>query len=101
MNKNSIYDFSLSMRVGWDAHSLSNVGSNGTNRLLGRKILLADGVEADAASGNILKHHHAVLAREYLQSYGEPLCAACAIGDSRRAAGLSAAEQRNGYLVAR
>jgi len=97
----SIYDLSLSLRVGWEGHSLSNVGSNGTNRLLGRKILLADGVEADSASGNILKHHHARLTREYLQSRGVPLCSACAVGDGRRAAGLPAAEQRAGHPMAR
>ena len=96
-----IYDLSLNLRVGWEAHSLSNAGSNGTNRLLGRRILLADGVEADAASGNILKRYHAILTAEYLQSLGEPLCPACAIRDGRRAAGLSATDHPLGHPIVR
>jgi len=55
----STYELSLSVRVAWQAHSLSNAGNNGSNRLLPRRQLLADGTETDACSGNIAKHSHA------------------------------------------
>lgn len=96
-----IYELSFNIRLGLAAHSLSNVGSNGTNRLLGRRILLADGVEADGASGNIFKRSHRVLTAEYLPSFGQPLCLPCAVGDGRGAAGLSATEQGQGHPVTR
>ncbi|NNJ13530.1 hypothetical protein EKD04_024710, partial [Chloroflexales bacterium ZM16-3] len=96
-----IYDLSLNLRVGWEAHSLSNIGSNGSNRLLGRRIVRADGIDADAVSGNLLKRVHAGLTTEYVLSLGEPLCAACAVRDGRRAAGLSALEQNTGHPVMR
>jgi CRISPR-associated autoregulator DevR family len=101
MNPVSIYDISLNLCVGWTSHSLSNTGSNGTNRLLGRQILLADGTKVDAASGNILKHHHAVNTADYLQSYGVPLCDACRTRDGRRAAALPVAEQQEVHPVRR
>lgn len=83
-----IYDLSLNVRVGWQAHSMSNAGNNGSNRLLPRRQLLADGRITDACSGNILKHHHATLVAEYLEAAGAPLCPACRVRDARRAAAL-------------
>lgn len=83
-----VYEISINVRVGWQAHSLSNAGSNGSNRLFPRRQLLADGTETDACSGNIAKHHHAVLTAEYMEEAGVPLCAACANRDGRRAAAL-------------
>lgn len=83
-----VYDLSITLRVSWQAHSLSNAGDNGSNRLLPRRQLLADGTETDALSGNILKHHHAVLMAEYLEAAGSPLCPACQARDARRAAAL-------------
>jgi CRISPR-associated autoregulator DevR family len=74
--------------VAWQAHSLSNAGTNGSIRLLPRRQLLADGTETDACSGNIAKHHHAMLLAEYLEAAGVPLCPACASRDGRRAAAL-------------
>ncbi len=76
-------------RVTWQAHSLSNAGSNGSNRLLPRRQLLADGTLTDACSGNLSKHEHASLLAEYFQAWGVPLCPACAQRDSRRCAALS------------
>lgn len=87
--KLSIYEMGISCRVGWQAHSMSNAGSNGTNRLLPRRQLLADGTQTDAYSGNIAKHYHSVLLAEQMQAMGIPLCAACARRDGRRAAALS------------
>jgi CRISPR-associated autoregulator DevR family len=78
----------LSYRVTWQAHSQSNAGSNGSNRLLPRRQLLADGTETDACSGNIAKHYHAVLTAEYLEEANVPLCPACQQRDGRRAAAL-------------
>ena len=91
MNENSkapIYELSVNARVAWQAHSLSTAGSNGSNRLLPRRQLLADHTETDAISGNISKRHHAALAAEYFASDGCPLCQACRVGDGRRAAAL-------------
>jgi CRISPR-associated autoregulator DevR family len=83
-----IYDLSINGLVGWQAQSLSNAGNNGSNRLLPRRQLLADGTTTDACSGNILKHHHAHLLAEYLDANGLSLCPACRVRDSRRAAAL-------------
>ncbi len=83
-----VYEMSVNVRVDWQAHSLSNAGTNGSIRLLPRRQLLADGVETDACSGNIAKHHHAMLLAEYLEAAGIPLCPACASRDGRRAAAL-------------
>jgi CRISPR-associated autoregulator DevR family len=83
-----MYEMSINVRVTWHAHSLSNVGTNGSIRLLPRRQLLADGTETDACSGNIAKHHHAALLAEYFQAVGVPLCPACAARDGRRAAAL-------------
>jgi CRISPR-associated autoregulator DevR family len=79
---------SVNVRVTWQAHSLSNAGSNGSIRVLPRRQLLADGTETDACSGNIVKHYHAMLLAEYLEASGIPLCPACASRDGRRAAAL-------------
>ena len=83
-----IYELSVNARVYWQAHSLSNAGSNGSNRLYPRRQLLANGVEVDACSGNILKHYHAYLLAEYFEQAGIPLCPACANRDGRRAGAL-------------
>lgn len=83
-----IYEMSINVRIAWQAHSLSNAGSDGSIRTLPRRQLLADGVEVDACSGNIAKHYHAVLTAEYLESLGGSLCPACAERDGRRAAAL-------------
>lgn len=83
-----VYELSLTARVAWQAHSLSNAGNNGSNRLLGRRQLLADGTETDACSGNITKHMHATLVAEYLESFGVSLCSACARRDGRRVGAL-------------
>ncbi len=86
--KQAIYELSICARVTWQAHSASNAGNNGSNRLMPRHQLLADGHETDACSGNIAKHHHAVLLAEYLEAAGSPLCLACSARDGRRAAAL-------------
>ena len=83
-----IYEMSINVLVSWQAHSLSTAGSNGTNRVLARKQLLADGTETDACSGNIAKHYHAAVTAEYFDAAGCPLCSACRISDSRRVAAL-------------
>ena len=83
-----IYELSVNARVYWQAHSLSNAGSNGSNRLYPRRQLLANGVEVDACSGNILKHYHAYLLAEYFEQADIPLCPACANRDGRRAGAL-------------
>jgi CRISPR-associated autoregulator DevR family len=85
----SIYEVSWSLRVAWQAQSISNAGSNGSNRLLPRRQLLACGTETDACSGNIAKHFHAALLAEYLEAAGCPLCPACKVRDGRRAAALT------------
>jgi len=85
----AIYDLTLNIRVSWQAHSLSTIGSNGSNKLMPRRQLLADGTETDACSGNIIKHHHAVLLAEYFEEAGVPLCPACAVRDARRVAALT------------
>ena len=84
----SIYDLSVNARVSWQAHSLSNAGTNGSNRVMPRRQLLADGSETDACSGSIAKHHHATLLAEYLAFCGVPLCPACQRRDGRRVAAL-------------
>lgn len=83
-----IYELSVSVRAQWYAHSLSNTGSNGSNRLYPRRQMLANGTEVDAASGNILKHFHASLLAEQFESAGVQLCPACANRDGRRAGAL-------------
>jgi hypothetical protein len=83
-----IYDFALTIRVRWQAHSLSTAGTNGSNRLMPRRQLLSNGQETDACSGSIAKHHHAALLAEYCQESRIPLCPACTTRDGRRAAAL-------------
>lgn len=83
-----VYDLSLTVRVSWQAHSLSTAGSNGSNRVMPRRQLLANGVETDACSGNIAKHHHAALMAQYAEAMNLPLCPACKGRDGRRAAAL-------------
>ena len=84
----SIYELSLNMLVAWQAHSLSTVGSKGSNRLQPRRQLLADKSETDACSSNIAKHHHTALLAQYFAADGSPLCPACRVGDGRRVAAL-------------
>jgi CRISPR-associated autoregulator DevR family len=88
IDKFTAYEISWNIRTEWQAHSLSNSGTNGSIRLLPRRQLLANGTEVDAVSGNIAKHHHAVLLAEYLEETGVPLCPACKTRDGRRAAAL-------------
>ncbi len=85
----AIYDLSLNVCVSWQAHSLSNAGTNGSNKLMPRRQLLANRTETDACSGNIAKHHHAILLAEYLEAADIPLCPACALRDARRASALT------------
>jgi len=87
-NQVAVYEMSINLRVMWQAHSLSNAGDNRSNRLLPRRQLLGDGTETDACSGNIVKHHHAMLTAEYMEAANIPLCPACAVRDGRRAAAL-------------
>lgn len=91
MSSNSIhvYEMSFNVKIAWQAHSMSNSGSGGTNRLLPRRQLLANGTDTDAYSGNIHKHHHAALLAEYLEAENQTLCEACRRRDSRRAAAIS------------
>lgn len=96
-----VYDLSINLRVGWQAHSLSNAGNDGSIRLLPRRQYLADGTETDACSGNILKHHHAALMSEYLEAEGSPLCPACRRRDSRRVAALSERPEYQNIAIAR
>lgn len=83
-----VYEMTVNVRVTWEAHSLSNAGNNGSNRVLPRRQQLADGVITDACHGPILKHYDAVLTAEYLEALGSPLCPACAARDGRRVAAL-------------
>ncbi len=83
-----VYELTINVRVSWQAHSLSNAGTNGSNIVMSRRQLLADGSETDACSGSIAKHHHAVLLAEYLAAFGIPLCRACQQRDGRRVAAL-------------
>lgn len=84
-----VYEMSLNLIVEWQAHSLSNSGSQQSNRTLPRQQVLADGSEVDAISGNISKQRHASILREYLLGYDEHLCSACMAGDARRATAAS------------
>jgi CRISPR-associated autoregulator DevR family len=84
----AMYELTINARVSWQAHSLSNAGTNGSNKVMSRRQLLADGSETDACSGSIAKHHHAVLLAEYLAASGIPLCQACRHRDGRRVAAL-------------
>jgi CRISPR/Cas system-associated protein Cas7 (RAMP superfamily) len=97
-----IYEMSVNLRVGWQAHSLSNAGSNGSNRLFPRRQLLADGTETDAYAGSIAKHYHADLTAQYMEEAGVPLCPACTSRDTRRAAALTEhPDYKQGLTMAR
>src|SRR5258708_30763466 len=82
----AIYELSINARVAWQAHSMTNAGSNGSNRLYPRHQLLATGEETDACSGNIAKHYHAQGFAEYAEAAPCPLCLACQERDGRHAA---------------
>ena len=84
----TIYELTLNVLVSWQAHSLSHEGSDGSNKVMPRSQMLADGSVTDACSGSIAKHYHAVLLAEYLAASGVPLCPACLQRDGRRAAAL-------------
>lgn len=99
-NELTVYELSISLRATWQAHSLSNIGNNGSNRLLPRRQLLADGTETDALSGNMPKHHHAMLTAEYFVAVGVPLCPACASRDGRRVAGIIDIPPYKGITIA-
>ena len=62
----TVYELSLNVLVSWQAHSLSNEGADGSNKVMPRSQMLADGSVTDACSGSIAKHYHAVLLAEYL-----------------------------------
>lgn len=83
-----VYDLAIVARVTWQIHSRSNAGSAGSNRLLPRQQLLADGTLTDVCSGNLEKHGHASLLAEYFQAWGVPLCPACVQRDGRRVAAV-------------
>jgi CRISPR/Cas system-associated protein Cas7 (RAMP superfamily) len=83
-----IYELSICARVAWQAHSLSTAGNNGSNKVMARHQLLADGSQTDACSGNIAKHTHAMTVAEYFEAQNTPLCPACQRRDSRRAMAL-------------
>jgi len=83
-----VYELSISLQVGWQAHSMSNIGSKGSNRTMPRHQLLSDGTKTDACSGNIFKHYHAHILREHLIEKNFYLCPACRIGDNRRASAI-------------
>jgi CRISPR-associated autoregulator DevR family len=84
----TVYDLSINVLVSWQAHSLSNAGTHGSNKVMSRCQMLADGTVTDACSGSIAKHHHAVLLAEYLAASGIALCPACLQRDGRRVAAL-------------
>src|SRR6266852_1677485 len=88
VEREPIYELSLCVRVAWQAHSLSTAGNNGSNKVMARRQLLADGSETDACSGNIAKHTHAMAVAEYFEAQNTPLCPACQKRDSRRAMAL-------------
>lgn len=88
MSDSIVYELSISARASWQAHALSNAGTNGSIRVMPRRQLLAGGIETDASSGNIAKFHHAALLAEYLANAGEPVCPACKKHDGRRAFAL-------------
>ena len=67
-NRFPSYDMTINARVAWQAHSISNAGDDGSNRLLPRTQMLADQTVTDACSGDILKHHHAALLAEYFEA---------------------------------
>ncbi|HLV97859.1 MAG TPA: hypothetical protein VKT82_04200 [Ktedonobacterales bacterium] len=96
-----IYDLAIVARVTWQAHSLSNAGNNGSNRILPRRQLLANGVLTDACHGNITKHEHAGLLAEYFQAWDVPLCPACAQRDGRRVAALIDTPEYRGVTIER
>jgi CRISPR-associated autoregulator DevR family len=100
-NRFPVYEMSVNVRVVWQAHSMSNAGDDGSNRLLPRCQLLADGTETDACSGAILKHHHAVVLAEYLEEEGCPLCPACRVRDARRSAALVDRPEYKGMAIER
>src|SRR5258708_35900152 len=95
----AMYELTINARVSWQADSLSNAGTNGSNKVMPRRQFLADGTETDACSGSIAKHHHAVLLAEYLAASGIPLCPACQERDGRRAAALIERPEYKGLSV--
>ena len=84
-----VYEIFIGVSSEYQAQSMSNIGAGGTNRLLPRRQVLADGKETDAFTGDIIKHHHAVLVAEEFEAQGIALCPACSVRDSRRAGALA------------
>ncbi len=82
-----IYDMSINILATWEAHSLSNIGNNGSTITYGRKQVLHNGIVVDSCSGNIIKHFFFASVVNYLAAYGQPLCKPCASGDSQHFAG--------------
>src|SRR5215216_4066668 len=83
-----IYELSICFNASFQAHSMSNIGNKGTNRIFSRRQLLSDGIETDALSGNSFKHHHAALVSGYFEANGVPLCSACSERNVMRRAAL-------------
>jgi CRISPR-associated autoregulator DevR family len=98
-NKIPVYELAVNVQVVWQAHSLSNAGGSG-NRTMPRRQLLANGEATDACSGNIAKRHNAVLVAEQMAAQGVHLCAACAVGDGRRASAISSHNQDMSQILA-
>jgi CRISPR-associated autoregulator DevR family len=98
-DKISVYELAVNLQVVWQAHSLSNAGVSG-NRTMPRCQLLANGDTTDACSGNIAKRYHAALTAEQMAAQGVHLCAACAVGDGRRAGASSSRNQDMSRILA-
>lgn len=94
-----VYEIFLGIKCIWQAHSMSNIGSGGTNRLLPRRQVLAGGEHTDACTGDIQKHHHATLVAEQFEAEGIPLCSACSVRDARRAGALADTRTRDVSLA--
>lgn len=84
-NHRFVYDIAISLRLGLNAHTMSNIGSF-KNILLPRRVLLENGIETDAISGAILKHFHAESMAFRLAASDDYLCPACQNHDPLRAA---------------
>jgi CRISPR-associated autoregulator DevR family len=93
-----IYELSICFKTNLQAHSMSNIGNKGTNRLFSRRQLLSDGTETDALSGNIFKHHHASLLSAYFEANEVPLCVACSNRNVLRSAAPGNSKNKKGSI---
>jgi CRISPR/Cas system-associated protein Cas7 (RAMP superfamily) len=85
---NPIYEIGLSILAEYQAHALSNIGSNKSNRMNPRKQVLSIGINTGAISPGIIRHFHSDLTANYLAESKVYLCAGCLSGDSRRFAAV-------------